>query len=119
MERDLMAPSESSAIEHSERNVLLIVYVLYGLGCFFFLTAVAGVIVNHIKMGELERHGFAWSHHRWLMRTFWFAMLWSVVCLILIPVVVGVIGYGILWLWCFYRFIRGVVTFADRRPMPF
>ncbi|MES1954881.1 DUF4870 family protein [Salinisphaera hydrothermalis] len=119
MDRHMIADSDTNAIEHSERNVLLITYVLYGLGCFFFVTAVAGVIVNHIKMGELPRGGFAWTHHRWLMRTFWFTMLWSVVCLALTPFVVGFIGYGVLWLWCFYRFIRGVVTFADHRPMPY
>lgn len=107
----------NAAHNHSERNVLLIVYVLYGLACFFFVTAIAGVIVNHIKMGELER-GTLWSHHRWLMRTFWFSLLWSVVCLVLTPFVIGIIGYGLLWLWCFYRFVRGVITFADGRPMP-
>ncbi|MGN8157702.1 DUF4870 family protein [Salinisphaera sp. RV14] len=119
MERHMIADPESNAVEHSERNVLLITYVLYGLGCFFFVTAVAGVIVNHIKMGELARGGMAWTHHRWLMRTFWFTILWSLICLALAPFVVGFIGYGVLWLWCFYRFIRGVVTFADRRAMPF
>lgn len=106
-----------AAREHSERNVLLIVYVLYGLGCFFFVTAIAGVIINHIKMGELER-GDLWSHHRWLMRTFWFTVLWSLVCLALTPFVIGLIGYGVLWLWCLYRLVRGILAFAERRPMP-
>ncbi|RJS92358.1 hypothetical protein [Salinisphaera sp. Q1T1-3] len=102
----------------SERNVLLVTYVLYGLGCFFFITAVAGVIVNHIKLGELRRHGGPWTHHRWQMRTFWFTMLWSAVCLILSPIGIGLLGYFVLWIWCFYRFVRGIVAFADRRPMP-
>lgn len=118
MDRPMVAEPDSNVVEHSERNVLLIVYVLYGLGCFFFVTAVAGVIVNHVKMRELTRDSVTWTHHRWLLRTFWFTILWSLVCLALTPVMIGFIGYAVLWLWCFYRFIRGVVTFADRRPMP-
>jgi len=108
----------NAAREQSERNVLLIVYVLYGLGCLFVLTAIAGVIINHIKMGELEHGSVAWTHHRWLMRTFWFTLLWSVVCLVLTPVFIGFIGYGVLWVWCFYRFVRGLIVFAERRAMP-
>lgn len=108
----------TDAAERSERNVLLITYVLYGLGCFFFITTVAGVIINHLKMGELAPRSINWTHHRWLMRTFWFTLLWFLVCLVLTPFFIGFIGYVILWIWCFYRFIRGIMRFAEYRPMP-
>lgn len=111
-------PAERNASGTSERNLLLITYVLYGLGCFFFVTAIAGVIINHIKLGELPRHSTDWAHHRWLMRTFWFTVFWSVVCLVLTPMIIGFIGYGVLWLWCLYRFIRGLLAFSDHRPVP-
>ena len=112
-------PIEPAEARHdSERNVLLVTYVLYGLSAFIFVTAVAGVIINHIKLGELGGETVAHSHHRWLMRTFWFSILWSVVCLILTPIVIGVVGYFMLWVWCAYRFIRGMLTFADGRAMP-
>lgn len=116
MEQKLTA--ESKAAESSERNVLLVTYVLYGLSCFIMLTAVAGVIVNHVKLGELPRDSVAWSHHRWQMRTFWFSLLWAVVCLVFTPVGLGVLGYIVLWVWCFYRFVRGLLAFAEHRPVP-
>ncbi len=100
-----------------ERNVLLVTYVLYGLGFFTLITAVAGVIINHIKLGECG-DGVAYSHHRWLMRTFWFALLWFAVCTVLSFVAIGIIGFVILWLWCLYRIVRGALAFAERRPMP-
>lgn len=103
--------------EEVERNVLLVTYILYGLGFFFVVTAIAGVIINHVKLRECEDTS-AWSHHRWLMRTFWFALLWSLVCTALIPVVVGLVGYAVLWLWCLYRVVRGALAFAEHRPMP-
>jgi uncharacterized membrane protein len=100
-----------------ERNVLLVTYVLYGLGFFNGLTAVAGVIINHVKMRDC-RDPVAYSHHRWLMRTFWFTVLWSLICLVLVYIVVGFLGYAILWVWGVYRFIRGVLAFAEHRAMP-
>ncbi|MES1932397.1 hypothetical protein T35B1_07301 [Salinisphaera shabanensis T35B1] len=100
-----------------ERNVLLVTYVLYGLGFFSGITAIAGVIINHVKMNDC-RDRIAYSHHRWLMRTFWFTVLWSLVCLVLSTVMIGFLGYVILWIWGMYRFIRGVLAFAEHRAMP-
>ena len=100
-----------------ERNVLLVTYVLYGLGFFSVITAVAGVIINHVKLRDC-RDPVAYSHHRWLMRTFWFTVLWSLVCLVLTTVMIGFIGYVVLWLWGLYRFIRGVLAFAEHRALP-
>jgi uncharacterized membrane protein len=100
-----------------ERNVLLVTYVLYGLGFFSGITAVAGVIINHVKLRECY-DPVAYSHHRWLMRTFWFTVLWSLICLVLTAVVIGFVGYAVLWLWGLYRFIRGVLAFAEHRALP-
>jgi len=112
-------PDQSDLVPRSEveRNVLLVTYVLYGLGFFTLITAVAGVIINHVKLGDC-RDGVARSHHRWLMRTFWFGLLWFAVCTVLSFVIVGIVGFAILWLWCLYRVVRGLLAFAERRPMP-
>jgi uncharacterized membrane protein len=113
-----------TAVEPSEneRNLLLAAYVLYAVTPFTGgLTAVAGVIINHLKLGEASRP-FLHSHHRWLLRTFWFSLLWSVLCgllmatLILIPLAwLGFIAVGV---WYIYRVVRGAIAFAERRPMP-
>lgn len=100
-----------------DRNVLMVTYVLYALGFFFGVSAIAGVIINHIKLGECEER-FAYSHHRWLMRTFWFALLWFVVCSALTVVFIGFIGYGILTIWYIYRLVRGALALAEQRPLP-
>ena len=100
-----------------ERNVLLVTYVLHGLAFFAGVTAIAGVIINHVKIGD-RRDGVAWTHHRWLMRTFWFGVLWSLVCLVLAGVGIGLVGYVVLWIWFVYRIVRGVLAFAEHRAMP-
>ncbi len=53
-----------------ERNILVIAYVLHALALVTGLTAIAGVIVNHIKINETQSP-FIRSHHSWLIRTFW------------------------------------------------
>lgn len=111
--------AEDTAITRSEveRNVLLVTYVLYGLGFFALLPAIGGVIINHVKLHEC-RDDVALTHHRWLMRTFWFGLLWFVVCTVLSGIVIGLIGFAVLWVWCLYRFVRGVLAYIEHRPMP-
>ncbi len=113
---DPMPERYSSAVE-SNRNVLLVAYVLYGLSFFIGVSAIAAVIINHVKIND-SSDLIARSHHRWLLRTFWFALLWTLVSLVLTIVVVGALGFVLVWLWCLYRIVRGVIAFAERKPMP-
>lgn len=118
-ESALMQAAEPS---ENERNLLLVAYVLYAVSPFTGgLTAVAGVVINHLKVNETAG-SYLGSHHRWLLRTFWFGLLWSVLCtalmftLILIPV--AWIGLVALAIWTIYRVVRGAIRYADKQPMP-
>ena len=81
------------------------------------MTAIAGVVINHVKLQETTNET-ARSHHRWLMRTFWFGLLWVVVSTVLTVAFIGVIGYVFVWLWCLYRIVRGVLVFAEHKALP-
>ncbi|HZR36576.1 MAG TPA: hypothetical protein VFA75_14485 [Nevskia sp.] len=112
---------DAAGVSEAERNTLLIAYVLF---CATFVTGfagIAGVILCHIKVGE-SGNEFLRSHYRWLIRTFWFTLLWAVVCGVLVAsiifAVLGGIGFAALFVWHLYRLIRGLVTFSERRPMP-
>lgn len=112
---------DSTGASEGERSTLLVAYVLF---CATFVTGfagVAGVIVCHIKIGESGSE-FLRSHYRWLIRTFWFTLLWAVVCGVLVAsiilAIVGGIGFGVLFVWHLYRLIRGLINFSERRPMP-
>jgi len=74
-----------------------------------------------------DAHG-TWvaSHLRWLIRTFWFSLLWGViggiVLLVLGIVLIGIpIAFGI-WaaasIWVIYRVVRGYMLFKDEKPIP-
>lgn len=101
----------------AERNILVIAYALHALALVTGLSAIAGVIVNHIKINETQSP-FVRSHHSWLIRTFWWGLLWSVVCTALVWLLIGVFGYFILAVWWIYRIVRGVLAYTERKPMP-
>ena len=106
----------------SERNTLLIAYILYGVTPFTGgLAAVAGVIINHLKVNATGNE-FLRSHHRWLLRTFWYSLLWTAVSTLLMFTIVLIpvawLGYVVAGLWYIYRVVRGALNFAERRAMP-
>jgi uncharacterized membrane protein len=90
-----------------------------------FLTgwpSIIAVILNYVKRSE-ARGTWLESHFRWQIRTFWFGLLWIVLCVLFI---VGTLGIGILvaWLpmgliglWFIYRIVRGWMALNNSRPM--
>ena len=98
------------------------------LGSAFIVTAfltgwpsIIAVILNYLKRSEV-RGTYLDSHFSWQIRTFWYALLWVVVMVLL---VVTVIGIPFAWLlgvvvgiWVLYRIIRGWITLANGQPMP-
>ena len=112
---------------------------IYALHAFSLLTGILGaatvvgafltgwpsiiaVILNYVKRSE-ARGTWLESHFRWQIRTFWFGLLWIVLCGLFI---VGTLGIGILiaWLpigvvglWFIYRIVRGWMALSDGRPM--
>lgn len=102
----------------SERSTLLITYVLHALGPFTgALTGLIAVLISHIKVRETQS-AFIRSHHSWLIRTFWWAVLWVAISYALMIVLVGFFTYGLVALWWLYRTVRGFINFNEKRPMP-
>ena len=81
-----------------ERNVVIIAYILHACAVFTGLTAIVGVIINHLKVNDTDS-AFIRSHHRWMLRTFWWGLLWSLICGVLTLIFIGLIGYAILAIW--------------------
>jgi len=98
------------------RTLLLVTYGLYALGLFFFVPMIAGIVMAHLKYADSPDYFFI-SHYRWLIRTFWYGLLWSALS---IPFLLLFVGYFLLlgiWIWTIYRIVRGFLAFNDRMPM--
>lgn len=119
-------------------NLVRLTHVIYALhalsvvmgfiGSAFIITAfltgwpsIIAVIINYIKRGVVYGT-YLDSHFGWQIRTFWYALLWMTIAVILFMTVIGIVlayiiavGAGI---WILYRIIRGWIALNGGRPMP-
>ncbi len=75
--------NESSASAAATgKDAVWIAYILHAVGYLSVMMwpALAGLIVNYVKRGD-ARGGLADSHHEWLIRTFWYGLLWYLLSL--------------------------------------
>lgn len=89
-----------------------------------FLTgwpSIVAVILNYVRRADV-RGTWLDSHFRWQIRTFWFALLWVGVALLLAATLIGIpLALVLAWaigLWVLYRIVRGIIRLLDERPMP-
>jgi uncharacterized membrane protein len=117
----------------------LIVYALFGAAAVVEIFAhgfppiaplggvvgIIGIILAYVKRGEAAGTWLA-SHYRWLIRTFWFSLMWGVIGMILFftlaLVLIGLLIGPIVWIatsiWVLYRLIRGYLLFKDSKAVP-
>jgi uncharacterized membrane protein len=91
-------------------TALTAAHIVYGLHAF---AIGLGIVGASTVVG-----GFV---YRWQIRTFWFALMWLLLAMLLIVTLIGApVGLGllvILTLWLIYRIARGWLRLLDRQPM--
>ena len=120
-------------------SLVTLTHVIYGLhsaslligittaativGAFLFgWPSIIAVILNYVNRGE-TRGTWLKSHFRWQIRTFWFGLLWVVLCWLFVIATFGVgfliawLPLGIVGLWFIYRIAKGWLRLVDRQPM--
>ena len=119
-------------------SLVTLTHVIYALHAFSALTglissafivtafltgwpSIIAVILNYLKRDEVYG-SYLQSHFHWQIRTFWFALLWLILMILL---VVTLIGIPVAWLigvttgiWVLYRIVRGWLRLTDAQPMP-
>jgi len=92
------------------------------VGAFLFgIPSIVAVVLNYVRRGDV-RGIWLESHFRWQIRTFWFAMGWTVlggvlaVTLVLIPISLAI--WGLVAIWVIYRVVRGWMNLRDGLPVP-
>lgn len=100
-----------------------IMYVAHAVTFFFSVGMLSflPLIVNYVKRPDTAGT-MVYSHHTWMIRTFWFYALWMAVGWILIVTIIGIplswIVFPVAWLWNAYRLIKGFVDLNNNRAMP-
>jgi len=134
-------PPLTAEAPHVDEGLITYTHVIYALHALAVLIGISAahtivgsfiggfpsiiaVIMNYARRSE-TRGTFLESHFRWQIRTFWYALLWAVVIVVVsAPFMLVLIGFGFavvgLWalgIWIAYRVVRGWLALRDRRPM--
>ena len=92
------------------------------MGLVTGIFAIAGLIVAYIKRDDAAGTYLA-SHYGWLIRTFWWSLLWGALICIFVVLTIGIgllvawIPAGILWIWHAYRVIKGWLRLTEKREV--
>jgi uncharacterized membrane protein len=91
----------------------------------FGLPSIIAVIMNYARR-DAARGTWLESHFHWQIRTFWYALLWigvtllvaAPLLLVVIGALVAIAGIGLVGLWVAYRVTRGWLALREGREMP-
>lgn len=126
--------AEGPHVDESLVTYTHVIYALHALAVLIGLTtahtiifsfvgglpSIVAVIMNYARRSATVGT-YLESHFRWQIRTFWYALLWVAVIVVLFFTILGIplalIGALGLALWIVYRVARGWLALKDKRPM--
>ena len=120
-------------------STTLLIYALFGVAAVIALfshgfplvaplmgiVGIVALVLTYVKRSDAAGTWLA-SHYRWLIRTFWFSLMWGVIGglvlitlgLILIGIPIALAIWVVTTIWVIYRLLRGYVLFNDSKPVP-
>lgn len=100
------------------RKLTHVVYALYAIGFltsgFLAIATFAAVVVMYLKRADAAGTVYA-GHFDWLLRTFWWALLWCAIGFILTFILIGWAVLLAAVAWVVYRVARGWLALLDGR----
>jgi uncharacterized membrane protein len=106
---------EQSSVE-GDRTMVVASYVLHLIGAVTGIASIVGLIINYVKRDRYDE--LFDSHHAWMIRSFWWAILWVVIGCITFIILIGWVILFLVWIWYIYRHVRGLVALLNGEPMP-
>jgi uncharacterized membrane protein len=103
----------------SDQRLGLIVYLLYLAAYIFWITALIGVMIAHVRFPDLI-DPLLRSHYHFQIRTFWIGLLYLVAGVFLAYAAFPLIGVVVLiwWLiWSLVRNVHGALALNENKPI--
>lgn len=107
----------------SEKNTARLLYIVHGLTFFFSLglLSIIPLVINYSKRPDTQGT-MVYSHHTWMIRSFWWFVIWMVVGGVLFATFIGIpvawLVWTVAWLWKAYRLIRGFIAINSNDAVP-
>ncbi len=102
-----------------QRMLALISYVLHLVGSVTALPSLIALVINFVRRNTVAPYD---SHHRWMLRTFFWTILWFILSSVLVALVItaplGWLLAGIAWIWWIYRHVRGLIVLLNDGDLP-
>ena len=99
----------------SDKQLALIVYVLYLVSYVTGLTALIGVIIAHVQIASAD--SVLATHYRFQIRTFWIGLLYLFVGVILAFVFIGILVIFWWFIWSLVRNVKGLLALNENKPI--
>ena len=115
-------------------NATLIVYALFAIAAIagivghgllvgaplFTIIGIIGVVIAYVSRND-ARGTWLESHVGWLIRTFWWSLLWTTIGWIFAVTVIGIPVAWVVWvattIWVLYRVVKGYLRFHQSQPV--
>ena len=132
---DFPAPQSASSSSTVPVTAGVIAYLLFGIAAVLDLArsgiaapapvlsliGIVAVIICYVKRDEAAGTWVA-SHLTWLIRTFWWSLLWGAIGLVLWVTLIGIPFAWAIWvacaIWVIYRVVKGYLLFKESRAIP-
>ena len=98
------------------RTLTHVAYGLYALGFvtagFLGISTLAAVVLMYLKRTDAAGTMYA-ARFDWLLRTFWWALLWMALSAIATLIFIGWLGVVATVVWVLYRLIKGWLALME------
>lgn len=95
-----------------------IVNLLYLASFLTGITGLVGIVLAHVWQGDRENEAWMESHLTYLIRTFWFGFLASIVAGVLSVILIGLLLFPVIAIWFGARSVVSLMKAQKREPMP-
>ena len=129
-----LPPAGAGVPSQSLISTTLVVYALFAVAAIAGLVSAGllstpllgligliALIIAYVKRGDAAGTWLQ-SHYRWLIRTFWFSVLWNIVGWLAAVTLIGIPIAICIWIattiWVLYRLVHGYVLFNESKPIP-
>lgn len=101
-------------LDPGPKNVQVI-YICYLVGFVIGITTLVGIVLAYLNRGKSP----AWveTHYTWAIRTFWIALLFGFISLLLLFVAIGFLTALATAIWAVVRIVIGLQAIGRSEPI--